>query len=363
MFSNRVFNFNPGPAALPTSVLEEVRQELLNYRGTGMSVMEMSHRSPEFEEIITSTASLMLEIMGLNNDYHVLFLQGGASLQFAMIPLNFLHPGQTADYIITGNFAERAWQEARRIGQTHVAASTKEEGFKRIPRQEELNFSQSPAYIHITTNNTIFGTQWKYIPECGQAPLVADMSSDILSREMDLSRFSLIYAGAQKNLGPAGVTAVVIKKELLERATSNLPQILSYKVHAEANSLYNTPPCFAVYIVGLVLKWIKKKGGLKKIEEENKKKAALLYQVIDESGGFYRGHADKESRSTMNVTFRLPDEKTEKAFLEGAAAEGLVGLKGHRSVGGIRASLYNAVPLEGCKALALFMKDFRQKKG
>jgi phosphoserine aminotransferase len=359
----RVYNFNPGPATLPLTVLQEAQKELLDYRGLGMSVMEMSHRSREFEEIVNSAEALMLELLGLSTEYQVLFLQGGASLQFAMIPLNFLPPGATADYILTGSFATKALQEAEKLGKTHVAASAKNSNFRSIPSQDEIKFSESPAYVHITSNNTIYGTQWKYIPDCGEVPLVADMSSDILSRELEMTRFSLVYAGAQKNLGPAGVTVVIIKKSLLEGASKNIPAILSYKAHAEARSLYNTPSSFSVYILRLVLNWVKEKGGLKAIGELNKKKAALIYDVIDASEGFYRGHALREDRSDMNVTFRLPDDNREKAFAEEAAKEGLIGLKGHRSVGGIRASLYNAMPLEGVEALAQFMKEFLNRKG
>ncbi len=357
----RTFNFNPGPATLPLEVLEEARDEMLNYRNTGLSVMEMSHRSPEFEEIINSAEALFLELAELSSEYQVLFLQGGASLQFAMIPLNFLAPDAAADYIITGSFAKKAMQEAARVGKTHVAASSESENHTSIPGPGAITLSPNSAYLHLTTNNTIFGTQWNYVPDSGKSPLIADMSSDIFSRKMELPKFALIYAGAQKNLGPAGVTAVVIRKSLLERVPSSLPSMLSYKTHADNNSLYNTPPCFSIYMVKLVLEWIKRKGGLAAIQEINEKKADLIYQVIDKSGGFYKGHAVKEDRSMMNVTFRLPEENLEKSFLQEAAAEGLVGLKGHRSVGGIRASIYNAMPREGCKALAQFMMEFQQK--
>jgi phosphoserine aminotransferase len=360
---HRVFNFNPGPATLPLAVLQEAQKELLDYSGLGMSVMEISHRSHDFEEIIGSAEELMLEVTGLSDDYQVLFLQGGASLQFAMLPLNFLSPDAVADYIITGSFASKACQEAERVGKVHIAASTKNDNFRSIPKQHDIKLSDFPAYVHITTNNTIYGTQWKYIPDCGEVPLAADMSSDILSRELDMSRFSLAYAGAQKNLGPAGVTVVIIKKNLLERASKNIPAILSYKTHAEARSLYNTPPTFAIYILKLVLNWVKEKGGLKILGDINKKKAALIYDIIDKSDGFYRGHAFKEARSDMNITFRLADENLEKIFTEEAAREGLIGLKGHRSVGGIRASLYNAMPMEGVEALSRFMKDFMNRKG
>ncbi|MGI6308026.1 MAG: 3-phosphoserine/phosphohydroxythreonine transaminase [Dethiobacteria bacterium] len=359
----RVYNFNPGPATLPLPVLQEAQEELLNYREKGMSIMEISHRSRELEEIIESAEALLLELCGLSAAYQVLFLQGGASQQFAMVPLNFLPPGGTADYILTGSFAQKAYQEAQRLGKINVAATTQDHQYRRIPLPEELKFSPVPAYVHITTNNTIYGTQWKYIPDTGEIPLIADMSSDILSRKIDLTRFSLVYAGAQKNLGPAGVTVVILKKNILEKASPNIPTILSYETHAEARSLYNTPPVFAIYLVHLVLQWVKKQGGLQAIEELNTKKAALIYQVIDESKEFYQGHALKEDRSGMNITFRLPDEEQEKAFVDRAAQEGLVGLKGHRSVGGIRVSLYNAMPLKGAETLAQFMTAFYRKNG
>ena len=359
----RVYNFNPGPATLPLPVLQEAQEQLLNYQETGMSVMEISHRSREFEEIVNSAETLLLELCGLSTAYQVLFLQGGASLQFAMVPLNFLPSGGTADYILTGSFAQKACQEAKRLGEVHVAATTQDKQYRCIPAPDEIKISPAPAYVHITTNNTIYGTQWKYIPDTAGIPLIADMSSDILSRKIDLSRFSLAYAGAQKNLGPAGVTVVILKKSLLEKAPQNVPAILSYKTHAGARSLYNTPPAFAIYLVKLILQWVRKQGGLEAMEALNKKKAALIYQAIDESGGFYRGHAVKEDRSSMNITFRLPDGDHEKTFVEGAAQEGLVGLKGHRSVGGIRASLYNAMPLEGAEALAQFMTAFCRAKG
>ncbi len=359
----RVYNFNPGPATLPLSVLQEAQEQLLNYQGKGMSVLEISHRSREFEEIIFSAETLLLELCDLSTAYQVLFLQGGASQQFAMVPLNLLPAGDTADYIITGSFAQKAFQEAERIGKVQVAATTKNQQYRHIPAADGIRYSPAPAYVHITTNNTIYGTQWKYIPDTAGAPLIADMSSDILSRKIDLGRFSLIYAGAQKNLGPAGVTVVIIKKSLLENISQNIPAILSYKTHAESRSLYNTPPAFAVYLVKLVLQWVKKQGGLEAIEALNEKKAALIYQAIDASSGFYRGHAEKEDRSSMNVTFRLPAEEQEKTFVEEATQESLIGLKGHRSVGGIRASIYNAMPLEGTEALAQFMANFCQKNG
>lgn len=360
---NRIYNFNPGPAALPLPVLEKAQSELLNYRHSGMSVMEMSHRSRVFEELIHHTEDLFKELTGIGDDYRVLFLQGGASLQFNMVPLNFLGPGQTADYIITGSFAEKAYKEAGKNGKVRAAATTGVENFVRIPRPEELQLDKSACYVHITTNNTIFGTQWHYIPDTGEVPLVADMSSDILSRPFDYSRFALVYAGAQKNLGPSGLTLLLIRKDLLDRVPPELPSMLRYDIHAENDSLYNTPPTFGVYMVSLVLEWIKEKGGLAAMGDHNREKASIIYDAIDAGASFYRGHAQKDSRSFMNITFRLPDEELENLFVSEASGLGLGGLKGHRSVGGIRASIYNAMSREGCEKLAQFMDDFRRRNG
>ena len=356
----RVFNFNPGPATLPLPVLEKAQSELLNYKGTGMSVMEVSHRSKEFEAIVNDAESLLKELLQMSDDYKVLFLQGGASTQFAMVPLTFLKEGETADYITTGSFAEKAYKEAVKIGQVHIAANTKDTNHNRIPSAEEIKFSPSPCYVHITSNNTIFGTQWKDYSVFNNLDLIADMSSDILCGPLDVSKFALIYAGAQKNLGPSGVTVVIIRKDLLEKIPSALPSMFRYDLHAENNSLYNTPPSFSIYMVNLVLEWLKGQGGLVKVKEINENKSALIYEAIDQSEGFYRGHAEKEFRSIMNVTFRLPEEEMEKKFLAEAASKGLVNLKGHRSVGGIRASIYNAMPVEGCEKLAAFMKEFKK---
>ena len=360
--SKRVYNFNPGPAVLPLEVLEKAQDELLNYQESGMSIMEISHRSGEFEDIITQAEKMLLDLYGLADDYQVLFLQGGASLQFAMIPYNFLPADQTAEYVLTGSFAEKAWKEASRIGKTRIAASAREENYTAIPALSSIQLGPNPAYLHITTNNTIYGTQWHDIPDSDTTPLLADMSSDILCRPLEMNKFSLVYAGAQKNLGPSGVTVVILKKELLETAREKLPAILSYRVHAESRSLYNTPPCFAIYMVKEVLEWVNKQGGLDVIGARNEEKAALLYKAVDDSGSFYQGHAVRDDRSLMNVTFRLPDQDLEKAFLETAASRGMTGLKGHRSVGGIRASIYNAMPLEGCQALAELMNDFAKSK-
>lgn len=354
----RVYNFYPGPATLPLPVLQEAQQELLEYNNRGMSIMELSHRSPDVGDLVLETEELLKQLLGFSKDYRVLFLQGGASTQFAMVPLNFLPKESTADYIITGSFADKAYKEAAKIGNAHVAFNTKETGHNRIPDKSELELSSQPAYIHLTSNNTIFGTQWKSFPDFGDIPIIADMSSDILSRPFDTSKFGLIYAGAQKNLGPAGVTVVIIRSDLLDKVPSDLPNIFRYDIHAEKNSLYNTPPVYAIYMVKKVLLWVKKCGGLEFLEKQNEKKANLIYQVIDELNDFYRGHAQKDCRSLMNITFRLPSEEKEKAFIAQATEQGLVGLKGHRSVGGVRASIYNAMPVEGCEKLAEFMKDF-----
>lgn len=359
----RVFNFYAGPATLPLPVLEQVQRELLNFRSTGMSVMEISHRAKEYEALQQETELKLKELLNLNDGFRVLFLQGGASTQFAMVPMNFLSPGKTADYILTGSWAQKAQKEAVRFGNVHIAATTEDGNFTRIPRPDEIRLSAEPVYIHLTSNNTIFGTQWQSFPEFGEIPVVADMSSDILSRRFDARKFALIYAGAQKNLGPSGVTVVIIREDFLEKANKDLPTMFRYETHAKNNSLYNTPPTFSIYVLSLVLKWVEDMGGLEAIERVNREKAAVIYREIDSSEGFYRGHAAIESRSLMNITFRLPNEELEKKFVAEATAEGLIGLKGHRSVGGLRASIYNAMPMEGCRALASFMKEFRAKNG
>lgn len=362
--SDRVFNFNPGPATLPVKVLEQAQQELLNYKGTGMSVMEISHRSKQFEEIILGAESLLKELLQIPENYRVLFIGMGATGQFDMVPMNFLTEGKTADYIITGSFAKKAYKEAVKVGNVNIAGSTEDINFTRVCRQEELKFSNSPtsnpAYVHITSNNTIYGTQWKTFPYCGSIPLVADMSSDILSRRIDVSKFGLIYAGAQKNLGPSGVGVIIIRNDMIENSNPKLPVMLRYDTYAKNNSLYNTPPTFNVYLVKLVLEWVQSMGGVAAIEELNEKKARLIYDAIDNSNGFYRGHAENDSRSLMNITFRLPSEELEKEFVAEAGKLNLMGLKGHREVGGIRASIYNAMQLSGCSTLAEFMADFQK---
>ena len=361
--TQRVFNFNAGPAALPLDVLKEVQAQMLNYQETGMSILEISHRSKAYETINSRAEANLKELLGLGDNYKVLFLQGGASTQFAMIPMNFLAAERTADYILTGAWSEKALKEAKLFGNTHVAATAAEGNYKRIPHMDEIQLSDNPTYVHITSNNTIFGTQWKELPSFGQIPLIADMSSDILSRPFAAEKFSLIYAGAQKNLGPSGVTVVIARKELLENNPKDIPTMMRYETHAKNDSLYNTPPAFSVYVLDLVLQWVKSQGGLVGIQKRNEEKAALIYNTIDQSGGYYMGHAEKDSRSLMNITFRLPSEEQEKAFASQAEKAGLVGLKGHRSVGGLRASTYNAMTIEGCQALRQFMLNFQQNNG
>ncbi len=359
----QIYNFNPGPAILPVPVLERVREELPDYGGTGLSILEMSHRSKEYEAINAEAEARLKALLALGDDYRVLFVQGGASLQFAMVPLNFLPAGRVADYLLTGSWSEKARDEARLLGEVHVAASTAGEGYRRIPRPDEIALSANPAYVHLTSNNTIYGTQWHWWPDVGDRRLVADMSSDILSRPIPAHDFALIYAGAQKNLGPAGVTVVIARAAWLEEAPKTVPTMLRYATYAGANSLYNTPPVFAVYVLNLTLDWIAAEGGVAALAARNERKARAIYDAIDASGGFYRGHAAPDSRSLMNVTFRLPDPEQENVFVREATAAGFVGLAGHRSVGGVRASLYNALGLDACSALAAFMADFARRHG
>ncbi len=358
-----VFNFNAGPAMLPPPVLEQVQAELRNYHGCGMSIMEMSHRSKEFEAVNAQAEATFKRLLGVGDGYRVLFLQGGASTQFAMVPMNFLPAGATADFLMTGAWAEKAQEEAALFGKVHVAASTKSDSYRRVPRAGEIALSPEPAYVHLTSNETIQGIQWQSFPDVGHRPLVADMSSDILSRPFDASKFHLIYAGAQKNLGPSGVTVVLLREAWLSKASKTVPTMLRYATHVKNNSLYNTPPSFGVYVLGLVLGWIEKIGGLLAMAQQNQAKARLLYEAIDRSDGFYRGHSLTEARSRMNVTFRLPSEALEKQFATEAQAAGMVGLPGHRSVGGLRASIYNAIGVDACQALASFMNDFARRNG
>ena len=361
--STRIFNFSAGPAVLPLPVLEQAQRELVSLPGVGMSVMEISHRSKTFEDLLGTATTDLRELASIPKHYHVLMLQGGASLQFSMVPMNLLGTGQTADYIDTGTWADKAIKEAVRVGRVNVTGSTKADGYNRIPSPPELSLTPGAAYVHITTNNTIEGTEWRALPPvAADVPLVADASSDILSAPLDVDRFGLMYAGAQKNLGPSGVTLVIIRDDLLQRSQSSLPSMLNYKVMAENNSLYNTPNTFGTYILGLTMKWLKSLGGLTAIARINERKAAKLYAEIDRTG-FYRGTAQASSRSLMNVTFRLCSEELEKMFDKEATAAGLDGLKGHRSVGGMRASIYNAFPEEGVDALVDFMREFERKRG
>ncbi|MEI6504632.1 MAG: 3-phosphoserine/phosphohydroxythreonine transaminase [Planctomycetota bacterium] len=360
---DRVFNFSPGPAVLPLQVLEQARDEMLSLPSVGMSVLEISHRSPAFDTILEETLQRLRGLLGIGESHEIVFVQGGASLQFSMVPMNLLR-GQAAaaDYIITGTWGATGAKEARREGKVHVAWDGAATNHDRLPSDREAFLSDTPAYVHITSNETIQGVQWKHDPDVGPAPLVCDCSSDFLSRPIDVSRYGLVYACAQKNAGVAGVTAVIIRKDLLERSRDDLPTMLDYRTFVKNGSRPNTPPVFAIYILGLVCRWIADHmGGLAGMARHNAAKAKLLYDVLDHSGGFYTGHARPECRSDMNVTFRLPDEAAEKAFLAGATKSGLMDLKGHRSVGGIRASIYNAMPVAGVEALRDFMIDFQRQ--
>ena len=360
MEANRVYNFNPGPAALPLEVLKEAQAEFLNFRESGMSILEISHRAKQYDAVHAQAKADIKELMGLGDDYEVLFIQGGASQQFAMIPMNFASKEHPGNYVLSGSFASKAYKEAQILGVGEVAASSKEVDFRHIPTQDELKINPEAAYLHLCYNNTIYGTEYHYVPDTKGVPLFADMSSDMLSRPVDFKKFDFIYAGVQKNLGPAGVVLVVAKKSLIEKSPETLPTMFRYDTFLNKDSLYNTPPVFCIYMVGKVAAWIKAQGGLSAMEERNRKKAKVVYDAIDNSDGFYRGHADKDSRSLMNVTFRLPSEELEKKFVAEALENKLSGVKGHRSVGGMRASIYNAMPYEGCEALADFMEKFRK---
>ena len=358
---DRIFNFSPGPATLPVSVLETAREEMLNFRGEGLSVMEMSHRSKSFEGILNEAAASVKKVVGFSDDYTVMFLQGGATGQFAAVPLNLAIKGKPGLYVNTGSWSKKAISEAKKLGIDYkVAGSSEEDNFNYIP--ETIDLDSNGSYLHLTSNNTIFGTQWADYPSTGNVPLIVDMSSDLYCRRFDPNSFGLLYAGAQKNAGPAGVTIVIIRNDLLERSPEDIPTILNYKIFAEKNSLYNTPNCYGIYIVGLVMKWILDQGGIDKVEAVNKKKAGLIYEMADGTD-FYRPTAQTDSRSIMNITFRLPSEDLEKKFIGDATATGLAGLKGHRSVGGIRASIYNAMPLKGVESLVEFMQAFKKNNG
>ncbi|MFN7945431.1 MAG: 3-phosphoserine/phosphohydroxythreonine transaminase [Blastocatellia bacterium] len=359
--TERIYNFSAGPAVLPESVLKKAQADLFALPGVGMSVLEISHRSATFEQIIKEAEDDLRKLLNIPASYKVLFLQGGASLQFSMVPMNLLPKGRSADYIVTGSWGQGAIKEAKKLGTVREAATTADTNFNRLPRPEEIRLDPDAAYVHFTSNETIFGVEFQQEPDFGDAPLVCDASSDFISRPLDVSRYGLIYAGAQKNAGPAGATIVIIRDDLLDRVPEGLPAMLDYKNLAKNGSMYNTPPCFAIYICGLVFKWaLNEVGGLEKIQALNQQKAKILYDAIDASDGYYRGHAEKDCRSLMNVTFRLPSEEQEKKFIKEATAAGLDGLKGHRSVGGLRASIYNAFPPSGVEKLVEFMSEFQK---
>ena len=353
----RVFNFSAGPSMLPLPVLERAAEELVSYGNSGMSVMEMSHRSPVYEEIIKDAEKLLRRVMNIPDNYKVLFLQGGASTQFAAVPLNLMTKNRTADYIVSGQFSGKAYKEAQKYGHVHLVATSKEDNFTYVPKTERKDFSPDADYVHICFNNTIYGTKFPYIPDTGDIPLVADMSSCILSEPVDVSKFGLIYAGAQKNMAPAGLTVVIVREDLIGNSCPETPTMLDYAVMAENGSMYNTPPCYCIYIAKLVYEWILSIGGLEKMKEMNMKKAKLLYDYLD-SQSYYTAPVEKESRSMMNVTFVTGDAELDKKFAKEADEHGLKNLKGHRSVGGMRASIYNAMPYEGVAALVEFMKEF-----
>ena len=361
--TERIYNFSAGPAILPLEVLEKAQSEMISLNGIGMSVMEVSHRSGYFKPILESAKQGIRDLLNVPENYKILFLQGGASLQFSMIPINFLAEGETADYIITGAWGKKALKEAKRCGDAKTIFSTADSGFKSVPQQDELNFSENANYVHYTSNETIEGVEFKYNLDARGIPVVCDMSSNILSKPLDIEKYALIYAGAQKNIGPSGVTLVIIRDDLLEKVPENQHSMLDYRLLAENDSMLNTPNTWGIYIISLVCEHLKNLGGLEEMEKINEEKAQVLYDAIDASDGFYRGHADKNARSLMNVTFRLTSEELEKQFTKEATAQGLDGLKGHRSVGGIRASIYNAFPKEGVESLVEFMKDFAQKNG
>jgi len=364
MSNERVFNFSAGPAALPLPVLQQVQEELLNYKGSGMSVMEMSHRSPEFTEIIENAEAKLRAILGISDDYAVLFLQGGASLQFSMVPMNLKQSERSVELIHTGSWTKKALTEHKKLTSVQVAATTEEDNFLRLPKPNEITLSGNASYVYMCSNNTIFGTQFKQFPDTHDVPLVADMSSDILSRTLNVDKFGVIFAGAQKNLGPAGVTVVIIRKDLAERVPDELPTYLQYRTHIKGKSLFNTPPTFAIYILGLVLEWVENQGGLTNLQKINQDKADLLYEAIEKSS-LFNAPVPVEDRSTMNVVFRanVDDENLQKEFLSEASKHKLTNLKGHRSVGGFRASIYNAQTKEGVQTLVDFLKEFEKKKG
>lgn len=355
----RIYNFSAGPCTLPEEVMLEAQKDFYSYKGEGLSVMEMSHRSKSYDEIIVAAEKDLRQLLNISDDYSVMFLQGGATLQFSMIPLNIMAPNNKADYINTGAWSKKAIKEAKRVGDVNIAATSEDANFNYIPKQDALKLTPDASYVHFTSNNTIFGTEFKTEPEVGNVPLVCDASSNILSKVIDVNKYDLIYAGAQKNMGPAGVALVIVKKSLMERAPETLHTYLNYNTHASKGSMYNTPPTYTIYIMGLVYKWLLKNGGLEGMQKVNEAKAKMLYDAIDNSGGYYKGAAAVEDRSLMNVTFNLQSEELEKKFIAEAAEKNFSGLKGHRSVGGVRASIYNAFPTQGVADLVQLMEDFK----
>lgn len=356
----RIYNLSAGPCTLPDEVMLEAQKDFYSYKGQGLSVMEMSHRSKAYDEIIVTAEKDIRTLLNISDEYAVLFLQGGATLQFSMIPLNIMPPNNKADYIVTGAWSKKAVTEAKRVGEVNIAATSADSNFNFIPKQDSYNLSPDASYVHFTSNNTIFGTQFKTEPVVGNVPLVCDASSDILSKPVDVNKYGLIYAGAQKNMGPAGVALVIVKKSLLERSPESLHTYMNYNIHASKGSMYNTPATYTIYIMGLVYKWLLKNGGLEQMQKVNEAKAKLLYDAIDNSDGYYKGAAATEDRSLMNVTFNLASEDLEKKFIAEATAKDFSGLKGHRSVGGIRASIYNAFPTKGVEDLVQLMADFKK---
>jgi phosphoserine aminotransferase len=358
--SDRIHNFSAGPAVLPESVLRKAQEAIWNAAGSGIGIMEHSHRGKVFDRVIAEAEAACRNLADIPDNYRILFLQGGASLQFAMVPMNFLSPDRTADYLVTGVWSQKAVKEAKPVGKVHIGATSEASHFDRIPRPEEIRYSSNPAYVHFTTNNTIYGTQWRTEPATPPGiPLVADTSSDMYSRPIDVRKYGLIYAGAQKNLGPSGVVLVIIRDDLVDAGAKSIPTMLQYRTHAAENSMYNTPPTFGIYVMGEVFKWIQAEGGLTAMAQRNEAKARLLYDFIDNSD-FFRGTAEPQSRSLMNVCFRAPSEELESSFISQATKRGLDGLKGHRSVGGMRASIYNACPRQAVEALVSFMKEFER---
>lgn len=358
---NRRYNFNPGPAALPLPVLVQAQEELVEHRKLGMSLMEMSHRSKYVEDLNEETQQLLLQTLGLPEGYHVLFMGGGASSQFALIPHNFLLANSTAAYALTGSFSEKAYSEASYVGNTKIVASSKEQQWRNIPSMRNLQLDPAASYLHITTNNTIEGSRFNELPDTKGVPLIADMTSDLLSRQLPLQSFAMMYAGAQKNLGPAGVTAVILREDMLQHASKNIPLIFRYDTFVNNKSLFNTPPVHSIYMMNLVLKWVIQQGGVDALEKQNAAKAKFIYEVIDASEGFYKGIIGERDRSHMNITWRMADQDLEQQFIAESEKHGFEGLAGHRSVGGLRASAYNAVPVDACQALADFMKEFQRR--